>query len=90
METMDKVNIRCSPAPTGRFMIAAIRFASMRKMIEYFLYKEDIGEEIVEAGLQAEDLLDELYHVYLKYEWMQITSWEKIEEILAVYIREKR
>lgn len=39
------------------------------KLMEYFLYKEDIGEEIVEAGLQAEDLLDELYHVYLKYEW---------------------
>lgn len=59
-------------------------------LIEYFLYKEDIGEEIVEAGLQAEDLLDELYHIYLKYEWLQITSWEKIEEILAVYVGEKK
>ena len=29
-------------------------------LIEYFLYKEDIGEEIVEAGLRAEDLLDEI------------------------------
>ena len=59
-------------------------------LIEYFLYKEDIDEEIVEAGLQAEDLLDELYHVYLKYEWLQITSWEKIEEILTVYVGEKK
>ena len=59
-------------------------------LIEYFLYKEDIGEEIVEAGLQAEDLLNELYHVYLKYEWLQITSWEKIEEILRVYAGERQ
>lgn len=43
-------------------------------MNEYFLYKEEISKEIIETGLQAENLLDELYQLYLKYEWLQITS----------------
>lgn len=57
---------------------------------EYFLYKEEISKEIIETGLRAENLLDELYQLYLKYEWLQITSWEKIEEILRVYAGERK
>lgn len=49
-----------------------IKICFYENLIEYFLYKEDIGEEIVEAGLQSEDLLNELYHVYLKYECLQV------------------
>lgn len=59
-------------------------------MNEYFLYKEEISKEIIETGLRAENLLDELYQLYLKYEWLQITSWEKIEEILRVYAGERK
>ena len=30
------------------------------------------------------------YQLYLKYEWLQITLWEKIEEILRVYAEERQ
>ena len=55
-----------------------------------WLYEEEISKEIIETGLRAENLLDELYQLYLKYEWLQITSWEKIEEILRVYAGERK
>ena len=55
---------------------------------EYFRYKEEISEEFVHAAWQGEAVLAELWGIYLKYEYLGMDTWEEIEEILAVYVRE--
>ncbi|MDY3853932.1 MAG: hypothetical protein SO170_03055 [Butyribacter sp.] len=53
---------------------------------EYFIYKESLNQSMVEIGLQEDGVLDGLYQTYLKYEWLQIETWEDIEELLKVYV----
>ncbi|MDY3854425.1 MAG: hypothetical protein SO170_05600 [Butyribacter sp.] len=54
---------------------------------EYFIYKECLNQSLVEIGLQEENVMNGLYHTYLKYEWLQIGTWDEIEELLKVYVK---
>ena len=54
---------------------------------EYFQY-EETSEEFVNAAWQGEAVLAELWEIYLKYEYLGMDTWEEIEGILAVYVRE--
>ena len=55
---------------------------------EYFIYKESLNQSLVEIGLQEE--MDELYQTYLKYEWLQMGTWEEIGQLIVVYVTEHR
>ena len=59
-------------------------------LYEYFLYKESLDQSIVEIGLQEDDVLDGLYQTYLKYEWLQVGTWEEIGQLIMVYVTEHR
>ena len=55
-------------------------------LYEYFIYKESLDQSLVEIGLQEDDVLDGLYQTYLKYEWLQVGTWDEIVELLKVYV----
>ena len=62
-----------------------IRFYSC--MYEYFLYKEELEEEHINACLIYEDVIATLYYLYLKYEYLRYSRWEDIEDMLDVLVR---
>lgn len=61
-----------------------IRFYSC--IYEYFLYAEDIAQEHIKACLKCESAIAELYHLYLKYEYLRCSRWDDIEELLDVFV----
>lgn len=62
-----------------------IRFYSC--MCEYFLYKEELEESHIKACLKCGNVIDTLYHLYMKYEYLRYSRWEDIEELLDVLVR---
>lgn len=64
-----------------------IRFYSC--IYEYFLYKEEMEEAHIKACLKCGDVIDTLYHLYMKYEYLRYSRWEDIEELLDVLVREQ-
>jgi hypothetical protein len=59
-------------------------------LYEYFIYKESLDQSLVKIGLQEDDVLDGLYQTYLKYEWLQVGTWEEIKELLKVYVKKRQ
>lgn len=57
---------------------------------EYFLYKEHISGEIVNACYMESNLLQKLWQIYLKYESTEVTSWEEIENMIEFFIVGKK
>lgn len=51
-------------------------------LYEYFLYKETIEEKHIRACLACENILINLYDLYLKNEVLHYSRWGEIEEIL--------
>lgn len=49
---------------------------------EYFQYKENLDKEYVEACLDEDNILAVLYDLYLKYEHLNVGTWDEIEELL--------
>lgn len=58
-------------------------------MHEYFLYKEKIDPEFVQATEEREDILQGLWEIYLKYEYMKIDEWSELEELLKKYVEQR-
>lgn len=57
---------------------------------EYFQYKEEISKEFINAAWQGESVLLELWGIYLKYEYLEMDTWDGIEDILGIYVKEHR
>lgn len=57
---------------------------------EYFLYKEDMDKEHIEACLKCENIIAALYRLYMKYEYLYCSRWEDIEEILNVLVYDQK
>ena len=65
-----------------------IRFYSC--VHEYFMYVDEIEEAHGKACLRCgENVIDTLYRLYLKYEYLRYSRWEDIEELLNVLVREQ-
>ena len=55
-------------------------------LTEYFLYHEHFEPEFVELALEKEDILRELYDLYLKYEMVEVGTWEEIDSLLKLFV----
>lgn len=62
-----------------------IRF--YESIYEYFIYAEDLKKNHLNICLKYENVISELYELYLKYEYLNCSTWENIEEILNVLVQ---
>lgn len=53
---------------------------------EYFLYHQGISNRFLESVQDIDDILADLYRLYLKSEELSIATWAGIEELLEMYI----
>lgn len=53
---------------------------------EYFLYHQGTSKRFLELVQDIDDILANLYRLYLKYEELSIITWAGIEELLEMYI----
>ena len=54
-------------------------------LYEYFLWKEDINTEYIQLLSGNDSVLQTLYDIYLKYEYLDVGTWLAIDELLEVY-----
>lgn len=52
---------------------------------EYFEWKEDIDHKAVESLKNISHPLAELWQYYLKHEYVSISTWKDIDELLSCY-----
>lgn len=65
-----------------------IRFVEC--VYEYFIYKEDIPNKYLNALNKIKhNIFSRLFQTYLKNEYTKVGTWEDIEELLEVFIREE-
>lgn len=57
---------------------------------EFFQYAGDIEKEHVNACLQYENIIEALYQIYIKYEYLRCSRFEDIDEILSALVDEQR
>ncbi len=55
---------------------------------EYFLYKEEISTEFLETVSKEPEIYRVLWEMYLKYEYLEVGTWENVDEMLRVYCKE--
>lgn len=55
---------------------------------EYFLYSGRISRKFAEAASHSNSILEELWEIYLKFEYLNADTWTQLEEILHVYVME--
>lgn len=67
---------------------ACRRICFFECVYEYFQYKEEIREDFTNAAWRADRILEELWRLYLKHEYLRVDTWEGIEGMLEVYARE--
>lgn len=53
---------------------------------EYLIYNENVPGEFMEHIKTGQNILRELYHIYLKYEGIRIDSWEEIDNLIDIYM----
>lgn len=53
---------------------------------EYFIYTEKMEQEFVQKVKISDHLMGELYHYYLKTEYLSVETWSGIEELLRCYV----
>ena len=53
---------------------------------EYFLYYEEISESFIEVTKDMDNILERLYVLYLKYEHLQVYTWDNINELIMDYV----
>ena len=54
---------------------------------EYFMYAEALNSNHINVCLKYENVISVLYDLYLKYESLECSTWEDIEEILDELMR---
>lgn len=52
---------------------------------EYFEWKEDIDQKAVEALKDTSHPLAELWQYYLNHEYIEVSTWNDINELLSSY-----
>lgn len=57
---------------------------------EFFQYAENIEKEYTDACLMHENVIEALYRLYMKYEYLRYSRWEDIEEILSALVEEQK
>lgn len=57
---------------------------------EYFLYQENIQEEFLEKAAKRKGIYQELWNLYLKYEHLEVSTWEQIEGMLKFYCYQEK
>lgn len=57
---------------------------------EFFQYAEDIEKEYTNACLRYENVIETLYQLYMKYEYLRYSRWEDIEEMLSTLVEEQK
>ncbi len=55
---------------------------------EYFLYNKHASRVFLEAAAGKENILGELWEIYLKNEYLGADTWEQIETMLQFYVEE--
>ena len=48
---------------------------------------EDLNKKHLNVCLTYENVISELYELYLKYESLECSTWENIEEILNIFVQ---
>ncbi len=57
---------------------------------EFFQYAENIEKEYIDVCLRYENIIETLYQLYMKYEYLRYSRWEDIEEILSALVQEQK
>lgn len=57
---------------------------------EFFQYAGDIEKEHVNACLHYENIIEALYQIYIKYEYLRCSRFEDIEEMLSALVEEQK
>lgn len=52
---------------------------------EYLLYNENVSAEFMDHIKIRNNVLEELYEIYLKYESLRIDSWDEIDNLIDIY-----
>ena len=53
---------------------------------EYFVYHEDLNPEFWKAAFMEAGILEVLWKMYLKLEYLEFNTWEQIEYLLEEYL----
>ena len=51
-----------------------------------FPVQKKIPPEFVQATEGREDILQELWEIYLKYKYLRIDEWSDLEDVLKMYV----
>lgn len=57
---------------------------------EYFLYNEQINRDFINASRGCSKIINELWKIYLKYEYLKADTWDEIENLLQAYVDEHK
>ncbi len=57
---------------------------------EFFQYAENIEKEHINACLMYENVIEILYQLYIKYEYLRYSRWEDIEEMHSALLEEQK
>lgn len=53
---------------------------------EFFIYNEQISESTWKFLVDKDNIIHQMWNLYLKYEELEVDSWSNIEEIFAVWM----
>ena len=70
---------------TGEIYDACRKICFFECIHEYFQYSREISREFLDAAVLDDSILEGLWAVYQKYEYLGIDTWEQVEEILEKY-----
>lgn len=71
--------------PAGEIYDACRKICFFECIHEYFQYSREISREFLDAAILDDSILEGLWAVYQKYEYLGIGTWEQVEEILEKY-----
>ena len=57
---------------------------------EYFRYNEHIKPEYISACIKYTNVIRHLYELYIKYENLQVNTWEGIDELLDCLVYKQK
>lgn len=86
--TIFKYRMLASPVAEVYDNCNVIRFYEC--IYEFFQYAEDIKKEYTDACLRYEDVIETLYRLYMKREYLRYSRWTDIEEILSALVQEQK
>ena len=64
------------------------RICFYESLAEYFQYNEWISRDFIDASRESNRIINGLWEIYLKYEYLRTDTWEDIGNILKIYVEE--